>query len=49
MVTTAFAEANGFDVGDVFHANINGQRRRADDHRHGDEPRSSSTRSVPAR
>lgn len=27
MVTTAFAEANGFEVGDVFHANINGQRR----------------------
>ena len=27
MVTTAFAEANGFVVGDVFHANINGQRR----------------------
>jgi putative ABC transport system permease protein len=27
MVTAAFAEANGFTVGDVFHANINGQRR----------------------
>ncbi len=27
MVTTAFAEANGFAVGDMFHANINGQRR----------------------
>jgi putative ABC transport system permease protein len=27
MVTTAFAEANGFVVGDVFHANLNGQRR----------------------
>ncbi len=27
MVNTAFAEANGFAVGDVFHANINGQRR----------------------
>ncbi|MGP1356776.1 ABC transporter permease [Roseicyclus sp.] len=27
MVTTAFAEANGFAIGDVFHANINGQRR----------------------
>jgi len=27
MVTTAFAEANGFDLGDTFHANINGQRR----------------------
>jgi putative ABC transport system permease protein len=27
MVNTAFAEANGFVVGDVFHANINGQRR----------------------
>jgi putative ABC transport system permease protein len=27
MITTAFAEANGFAVGDVFHANINGQRR----------------------
>ena len=28
MVTTAFAEANGFDIGDQFHANINGQRRQ---------------------
>ncbi len=27
MVTAAFAEANRFAVGDVFHANINGQRR----------------------
>ncbi|MFW5641433.1 MAG: FtsX-like permease family protein [Roseicyclus sp.] len=27
MVTTAFARANGFAVGDVFHANVNGQRR----------------------
>jgi hypothetical protein len=27
MVNAAFAEANGFVVGDVFHANINGQRR----------------------
>ncbi|MCU4651720.1 FtsX-like permease family protein [Roseibacterium sp. SDUM158016] len=27
MVTTAFAEANGFVAGDVFHANLNGQRR----------------------
>ncbi|MDG4648008.1 FtsX-like permease family protein [Roseibacterium sp. SDUM158017] len=27
MVTTTFADANGFAVGDVFHANINGQRR----------------------
>jgi putative ABC transport system permease protein len=27
MVTTAFAGANGFALGDVFHANINGQRR----------------------
>jgi putative ABC transport system permease protein len=27
MVTTAFAEANGFAPGDSFHANINGQRR----------------------
>jgi putative ABC transport system permease protein len=27
MVTTAFAEANGFVIGDVFHANLNGQRR----------------------
>jgi putative ABC transport system permease protein len=27
MVTTAFAEANAFAIGDVFHANINGQRR----------------------
>jgi putative ABC transport system permease protein len=27
MVTTAFAEANGFGIGDVFHANLNGQRR----------------------
>lgn len=27
MVTTAFAEANGFGIGDIFHANINGQRR----------------------
>jgi putative ABC transport system permease protein len=27
MVTTAFAEANGFGIGDGFHANINGQRR----------------------
>jgi putative ABC transport system permease protein len=27
MVTTAFAEANGFAIGDRFHANLNGQRR----------------------
>lgn len=27
MVTTAFAQANGFGPGDTFHANINGQRR----------------------
>jgi putative ABC transport system permease protein len=27
MINTAFAEANGFVVGDVFHANLNGQRR----------------------
>jgi ABC-type lipoprotein export system ATPase subunit len=27
MVNAAFAEANGFVVGDLFHANINGQRR----------------------
>jgi len=27
MVTRAFAEANGFAIGDVFHANLNGQRR----------------------
>ncbi|NKX44845.1 FtsX-like permease family protein [Roseicyclus persicicus] len=27
MVTTSFAEANGFRIGDTFHANLNGQRR----------------------
>ncbi|MEJ6395923.1 FtsX-like permease family protein [Gymnodinialimonas sp. 2305UL16-5] len=27
MVTTAFAEANGFEIGDRFHANLNGQRQ----------------------
>jgi len=27
MVNEAFAEANGFEIGDTFHANLNGQRR----------------------
>jgi len=27
MVNAAFAEANGFEIGDQFHANLNGQRR----------------------
>ncbi len=27
MINTAFAEANGFEIGDRFHANLNGMRR----------------------
>jgi putative ABC transport system permease protein len=27
MVNEAFADANGFEIGDTFHANLNGQRR----------------------
>jgi putative ABC transport system permease protein len=48
MVNAAFAEANGFAVGDVFHANINGQRRALTISARRSAP-SSSTRSAPAR
>jgi putative ABC transport system permease protein len=48
MVNAAFAEANGFVIGDVFHANINGQRRALTITGTA-LSRNSSTRSAPAR
>ena len=47
--TTAFAEANGFGIGDVFHANLIRPAPGADDHLRPRCRLSSSTPSAPAR